>query len=340
MIRAFCVILVAAFAVPAAYGGNLRFGAPAVENGRYVFSVFLNGQDNVAALDFRVQYDPGVFRPLSAETGSAALHADKTVAANVPVPGEYVVVMMGFNQNTVAGGEVARIALERLGGEDIEASRLYIRDTTFSTWDGVELPSEGSDRVVRFTDSGVPREEEPAPDDAPPATDGGGDGAPAEGGVGGGGTPWQVSRAAPAAAESAPGVMETASAAADAGEADEALGPADVARARAEAEAARALLDDTDRAAGVPPGGEDSRQRIGMAGQAEAMAEQETLRGRPAQAGGGEVTVEIEAPDGASARDSRGSEGPLRGFALPFALAAAFASAGGALWILRKRLFS
>jgi hypothetical protein len=151
-----------------AQAGTLQLGTPTVEAERYVFPVILQGSDTpVAAMDFRLQFDPAVFRPLAADPGSMALQSDKTVTANAPAPGEYVVVMMGFNQNGVEGGEIARIALERIDGGDSGSSRVALTDTTFSTWEGEEVASQGSERVVGL-DGDVPEEPEvPQEPDAP-----------------------------------------------------------------------------------------------------------------------------------------------------------------------------
>ena len=86
------------------YAGTLEFGRPTVEGEQYTIPVVLRGGDGrVAALDFRLRYDPVVFQPVSTATGPAARQSDKVVTANTAAPGEYVVVMMGLNQNTQIG---------------------------------------------------------------------------------------------------------------------------------------------------------------------------------------------------------------------------------------------
>lgn len=146
---------------PQAFAGVLALGQPTVENGQYTFPVALQGADNqVTALDFRVQFDPTVFLPVSVIPGDAALAGNKVVNANYAAPGQYVVVMMGFNQTTVPGGHVVSVVLQRTGGETESAtSQVSITDPTLSRADGTELPVEGSSVAVA-TGSGKPQSSE------------------------------------------------------------------------------------------------------------------------------------------------------------------------------------
>jgi len=147
-----CVLVLCMWALPAAaQDGTLRIGAPTVDADQYSLPIFLTGGDQqVSALNFRLQYDPEVFRPVSANTGPAAQQSDKQVSANMPTPGEYVVVMMGLNQNTVQPGEVARVVLERVASPESGQSELRILDQVLATVDGGELPSHGQGRVLAF----------------------------------------------------------------------------------------------------------------------------------------------------------------------------------------------
>ena len=149
------VILVSA----TVYAGTLTPGKPRVESDRYEVPIYLSGAANdVAALDFSLAYDPAVFQPVSISPGAAASAAGKLVTANLPEPGKYIVVMMGFNQTPVANGEVARIVLERVGSSSQRESNLSVGDTTLSTWEGVELPAEGGTAAVTVP----PKEEKPS----------------------------------------------------------------------------------------------------------------------------------------------------------------------------------
>ncbi len=128
----------------AGYPGSLEIGKPTVEGERYTIPVVLSGgDDRVAALDFRLRYGPAVFQPGSAATGTAAHQSNKIVTANMATPGEYIVVMMGPNQNTLDRGEVARIVMQRVGEPRSGSSDLTIADPTLATWEGIELPAQG-----------------------------------------------------------------------------------------------------------------------------------------------------------------------------------------------------
>nr|ALS90088.1 cohesin domain protein [uncultured bacterium] len=134
--------------------GTLGIGAMRLENDQYSVPIVLNGGvDQVAALNFRLEYDPAVFRPVAAQSGSAAALADKVVTANSPTPGSYVVVMMGLNQSTVSQGEVARVIMERVGQPESGQSELVIQEPTLATPEGTELPSRGMSRTIDFKEA-------------------------------------------------------------------------------------------------------------------------------------------------------------------------------------------
>lgn len=133
------------------YAGTLRLGTPEVQNNQYTFPVYLQGNaDGVAALDFRLAYDPAVFSPVSANSGRSAVQAQKQVSSNIAAPGEFVVVMMGFNQNAVQPGEVIAVVLEKIGEPAEGRSILRINEPTMATIDGTEIDSSGAARTVRF----------------------------------------------------------------------------------------------------------------------------------------------------------------------------------------------
>ncbi len=139
--------------------GLLDIGQPTVEDSRYTVPIVLrDGGGEVAALNFRLRYDPALFQPLGAASGPAALAANKMVTANMPTPGEYIVVMMGLNQSTLEGGEVARITLERIAETAYtDKTELSVSEPTLATWEGIELPVRGGSRRIAF---GSPPEEE------------------------------------------------------------------------------------------------------------------------------------------------------------------------------------
>jgi hypothetical protein len=143
--------------------GTLSIGRPVVQNNQYTFPVNLQGNaEGVAALDFRLAYDPAVFSPVSAQIGTSAATAQKQVSSNVAEPGEFIVVMMGFNQNVVEPGTVVQVVLEKIGEPANGQSELLINEPTMATYEGVEINSNGEAHVVKFGDEGGETEEPPA----------------------------------------------------------------------------------------------------------------------------------------------------------------------------------
>ncbi len=151
------------------YAGMLTPGKPTVESDRYEVPIYLTGAGNeVAALNFSLAYDPAVFKPVSVSPGSAASEAGKLVTANLPEPGNYIVVMMGLNQSSVANGEVARIVLERVGTAGQGETTLTVENPALSTSEGGELPAEGGTAAIT-----VAANEEHPPDTGTPKPDAG-----------------------------------------------------------------------------------------------------------------------------------------------------------------------
>lgn len=164
----------AVFAVAAASAGTLRVGVPEVEGNHVVLPVLLEGDvaGGVAALDFTLNYDPAVFSPVSAEASAAAQAARKQVESNEVSPGNYVVMMFGMNQTTVANGQVASITLNKHSQPSSNQSDISIKQTTFASLDGGEISSEGSSQTVTFapppTDDGNSEEPPPSGETPPP----------------------------------------------------------------------------------------------------------------------------------------------------------------------------
>ena len=141
--RAASALFAAMLLCAVSHAGILQLGQPIIEGNQYIFPVTLSGgEDSVTALNFTLAYDPAVFRAVDASAGTQARITNKVVTAHAPAEGVFNVVMMGFNQQTLDSGEVARIILERIGG-DGGASSLSINNPTLATWDGGELPSQG-----------------------------------------------------------------------------------------------------------------------------------------------------------------------------------------------------
>ena len=124
-------------------GGTLQITDVKVEGTQVTIPVVLGGDGagSVSALDFRLNYNPEVLRPLSASAGAAALGADKRVMANMSAPGEYIVVMMGMNQTTCSAGEVAQVVMERVSDSQNANWGLGITRPTLSSLDGSVIAS-------------------------------------------------------------------------------------------------------------------------------------------------------------------------------------------------------
>jgi hypothetical protein len=116
----------------------------------------------VAALDFRLRYDPAVFEPAGTAMGVSAAEAGKQVAANTPYPGEHIVVIMGLNQSVMAAGEVARVAMRNIDVPESGETALDIIDPAMSDPNGVEVAARGEGLIVPLGDA-PETPEEPGP---------------------------------------------------------------------------------------------------------------------------------------------------------------------------------
>lgn len=152
--------------------GTLDFGNLAFDGATVRVPVVLSGDtgDGVAAIDFRLRYDPDVFAPIGLTPGVAASEAGKQVLSNLVTPGEYVVLMFDVGQGTVHGGEIAEVQFRVLNPPEAGLSQLRITNTTLALPDATEFPSRGGATTVTFdTDTGGPVEA-PEPDAPDPGT--------------------------------------------------------------------------------------------------------------------------------------------------------------------------
>jgi hypothetical protein len=147
------VLVMSLVVAHAAWAGQLRIGTARVSGDQVTVPILLNGDvgKGVSTLDFHLNYDPALFEPLAATAGAAATAADKSVQANAPAKGEYVVIMMGLNQNTVTSGEVANIVLRKVGSADSGKANLSVSQTTFASPEGVNIPSQGDQGVIQLS---------------------------------------------------------------------------------------------------------------------------------------------------------------------------------------------
>lgn len=106
----------------------------------------------VSAMDFELHYDSRELRPLGIETGSAATAAGKEVQANVVGPGEYKVLMFGFNQSTMSEGDVAYVRFRIMNEPDSGRITLRVANTTVSQTDATAIPSRGDSLTIQVGD--------------------------------------------------------------------------------------------------------------------------------------------------------------------------------------------
>ncbi|HIJ66297.1 MAG TPA: hypothetical protein HPP77_10145 [Candidatus Hydrogenedentes bacterium] len=145
-------------------GGVLRLGGSTVEQSRITLTVFLDGdiKANIAALDFRLEYDPAVLSLESVVAGTVAAAAGKQVQWNEIRPGESAVVLMGLNRESFGSGEVARIVLKRRPQSAETQTTLEITNTTLASPAGEKVASQGSELAVSL---GEPGEQAPTRDE-------------------------------------------------------------------------------------------------------------------------------------------------------------------------------
>lgn len=176
MIRKHMTWVLAALLMTASvsWAGNLRVGSARVNGDQVTVPIMLDGDvgKGVSTLNFKLDYDPNLFEPLAATAGKAASAADKSVQANAPAKGEYRVIMMGLNQNALTSGEVANIVLRKVGSSDTGRAELTVSQTTFSSPEGVEIPSQGGKGVIDLSGKAPApgTEQNSPPADAPGVT--------------------------------------------------------------------------------------------------------------------------------------------------------------------------
>lgn len=141
--------------------GTLQLGEPTVEEDRITIPVIVGGDlgGGVSALDFRFRYNPEALQPVSVIAGPAAEMAGKRVMSNQRTPGEYSVVMMGFNQSACGPGEAVQIVLQRLQGPD-QKWDLSLLDPTMSSMDGRLIESQVLPSDIEPADDSEPEEQE------------------------------------------------------------------------------------------------------------------------------------------------------------------------------------
>lgn len=159
------------FIAGAAHGGVLRMGNPQLDGEHITIPVLLEGDvgQGVSTMDFQLNYDPGVLEPVAVTQGVASRSAGKQVQANKRGDGEYKIVVVGLNQNTVSSGEVANVIFQRVGSQGGRTD-LHITASTLSSAQAEEIPSSGS-RASIDLEGGRIVDEEVEPESVDPARD-------------------------------------------------------------------------------------------------------------------------------------------------------------------------
>jgi hypothetical protein len=171
-------VIVAVLACASAPAGELLLGTPRSAETLVSVPVILRTDTGtgVAGLDFTFSHDPDVFDLVGVTAGPATRDARKELTTRSEQPGEVRVVLTGVNREILANGTVATVELRRKTVQSGE-SLLEITDTTFTSIDARELPSQGDSATLRW-ENGDLRPDPAAPLPGEPSA-GDGDGEPA-----------------------------------------------------------------------------------------------------------------------------------------------------------------
>lgn len=130
--------LCAGLAAGNALGASLAVARPSQgEDGTLAIPVVLtaDGTEQVAALQFNVEFDPKQFA-LAGESavspGTAAHAAGKSVYAASTKPGTLQVIIAGLNQNVIRSGEVSVLHFKPHGALDQAAGEVLLTNTVMS----------------------------------------------------------------------------------------------------------------------------------------------------------------------------------------------------------------
>ena len=122
---------------------------------------------NIAGLQFELEFDADALSlpPKSAvKTGSESARAEKQVSYSLIAPGKARVLVVGFNRNTLAGGEIVSIefSLRRDRVELFEPVR--VKNAVLSDLAGRKIPETSEDGGIRFSVAAVESNPNPSSD--------------------------------------------------------------------------------------------------------------------------------------------------------------------------------
>jgi len=123
--------------------GTLQLGPVQLDGNQVTVPIMLGGNSasDVSALNFQLNYNPDLVRPISVEPGFVAISAEKRVLANVTLPGKYTVVVIGMNQTTCRPGQIALARFERMSNTQGPYG-LGIAEPTLSSSEGAIIESQ------------------------------------------------------------------------------------------------------------------------------------------------------------------------------------------------------
>jgi hypothetical protein len=149
------VCVCAAIFASSAYGGRLQFGTAQPDGEYLLIPINLSGDNGpgVSTIDFNVRYDPAVFEPSGVSKGPSATAADKNVSVNKRSDGDYKVLIVGLNQNTMENGEIATLVLKKIDSPQASSSNLRIVNTTFAAANADPVPSQGDTETVSLDET-------------------------------------------------------------------------------------------------------------------------------------------------------------------------------------------
>lgn len=143
---------------------------PPTAAGELRIPVIVQGGDEeaLAGVQFDVHYDPTQYTLVSVTPGAIATEAGKEVVFAETIPGQGRVLVTGFNNTTLADGQVATLVLRPLDGEsahdEISIARFLATDP-----DGNSVPLDYED-IYGYAPT-APEEQEPEKETAPEETD-------------------------------------------------------------------------------------------------------------------------------------------------------------------------
>lgn len=141
----------------------ITIGAPQHSGDILTFPITMSGdfEGEVSAMDFQLQYDSRELRPMGINASRAAVASNKEVQANVVGPGQYKVLLFGFNQTPLGQGEIANVQFRIMSEPQDGKINLSIANTTVSQSNATAIPSRGDSFTYQIGEENPDDAEEP-----------------------------------------------------------------------------------------------------------------------------------------------------------------------------------